>query len=248
MLNFFRSLFEKSLRLPKVLRGKDVYIKTDTVCNHLTYGNTGAAWTFCPDLINENAIVYSFGVGYDVSFDLALINNFDVSIHAFDPTPKSIHWVKKQNLPKQFILHEYGLANFSGKTKFHPPENPEHISATLIDRPETKHEAYKVEVKTLDNIMTELGHKYIDLLKMDIEGAEYLAIEDLIKKGIKPHQLLIEFHHRFKNIGLKATKTAIKNLRKFGYKVFYVSKTGEEISFINSEYINTTSTKNKQKS
>jgi len=237
MNDFLQSIYDKLLRLPKVIRGKDIYIKTDISCNHLTYGNTGAAWTFCPDFIDESAVIYSFGVGYDVSFDIELINNFDVKIHAFDPTPKSIKWVKKQNMPKQFILHEYGLANFNGKTKFHPPENPEHISATMLDRPATKNEAYKVEVKTLDTIMQELAHQQIDLLKMDIEGAEYLAIDDLISKKLQPKQLLIEFHHRFKNIGLKATTTAINNLRKFGYKVFYVSKTGEEISFIHTELL-----------
>ncbi|MCF6242827.1 MAG: FkbM family methyltransferase, partial [Bacteroidales bacterium] len=86
-------------------------------------------------------------------------------------------------------------------------------------------------------IMQKLQHKQINLLKMDIEGAEYLAIEDMIKKEIKPHQLLIEFHYRFENIGLKATKTAIKNLRKFGFQVFYVSKTGEEVSFISTELL-----------
>jgi FkbM family methyltransferase len=237
MTDFFRSIFDKFFRLPKVLRGKDFYVKTDSVCNHITYGNLGAAWTFCPDFIDEKSIIYSFGVGEDVSFDLALINNFDVIVHAFDPTPKSIKWVKKQNLPKQFMLHEYGLANFNGKTKFHPPENPNHISATLIDRPATKNEAYKVAVKSLDAIMNELQHTQIDLLKIDIEGAEYLVIEDIIKKEIKPTQLLIEFHHRFENIGLKATKAAIKNLRKFGYSIFFVSKTGEEISFIRKDLL-----------
>lgn len=231
-MKFFRSILDKILRFPKVLRGKDFYVKTDTVCNHLTFGNPGASWTFCPDFLDEKSVIYSFGIGYDVSFDLELINNFDLKVHAFDPTPKSIEWVKKQNLPKQFILHQYGLANFNGKTKFFPPENHNHVSATLIDRPTTKHEAYKVPVKSLDTIMHELKHKQIDLLKIDIEGAEYLVIEDIIKKEIKPHQLLIEFHHRFPNISPNASKAAIKSLRKFGYQIFFISKTGEEISFI----------------
>ena len=237
MIRIFQSIFNKILRLRKVLLGKDFYVKVDCSCNYITCGNTGAAWTFCPDLIKENAVIYSFGVGEDISFDLELMNSFDVQIHAFDPTPKSIEWVKNQNLPKQFVLHEYGLANFNGKTKFHPPENPEHVSATLIDRPSTKNEAYKVDVKALDTIMKELGHTQIDLLKMDIEGAEYLVVNDLVLKNIKPKQLLVEFHHRFENIDLKATKMAIKELRKFGYCIFHVSKTGEEIAFIRSDLL-----------
>jgi len=38
---------------------------------------------------------------------------------------------------------------------------------------------------------------------MDIEGAEYEVIDDLIASGIRPKQILVEFHHRFKNVGVK---------------------------------------------
>ena len=237
MINYSNRLLSKLFRVLKVIRGKDFFIKKDIKCNHITYGNKESAWTFCPDLLllNENSIIYSFGIGIDVSFDIELINNFDVFVYAFDPTPKSIKWVKKQNLPKQFILHEYGLANFNGKAKFHPPENPKHVSATMLERPETKNEAYKVNVKTLDVIMSELKHNHIDLLKLSIEGAEYLVIDDFLSKNIKPKQLLIEFHHSFKNVDIKTSKTAIKKLRKSGYQIFYISTNGEKISFILSE-------------
>ncbi|OQX97556.1 MAG: hypothetical protein B6I20_12395 [Bacteroidetes bacterium 4572_117] len=232
MFNFFRSIFEKFLRVPKVVRGKDKFLKVDFECKSITLGNPHADWTIVPDFLNENSVVYSFGIGYDVSFDLEIINHFDLTIYAFDPTPKSVEWVKKQNLPKQFVLKEYGLADFDGKAKFHPPENPDYVSATMLERSYTKNEAYKVEVKTLKTIMVDLGHKEIDLLKMDIEGAEYKVVDSFIKSGIKPNQLLIEFHHRFKNVGVQQTINTVNKLREYGYSIFHISKTGEEISFM----------------
>lgn len=244
MFDFFQSIYDKFLRLPKVLKGKDAFINIDFECSNITLGNTNSAWTICPELLNEASVVYSFGVGYDVSFDLEIINHFDLRIYAFDPTPKSIEWVKMQNLPKQFMLMEYGLANFDGKAKFHPPENPDYVSATMLERETTENEAYKVDVKKIKSIMAELGHKELDLLKMDIEGAEYDVIEDLIAGGVKPGQILIEFHHRFKNVGVEKTITAVNKLREYGYGVFHVSKTGEEISFINNK-LNLKSLKNK---
>ena len=48
----------------------------------------------------------------------------------------------------------------------------------------------------------------------------------------KPSQLLVEFHHRFPNIGFEKTNNAIKNLHKIGYRIFSVSKTGRELGFI----------------
>jgi len=34
------------------------------------------------------AVVYSLGIGEDISFDLALIEKYGARVHAFDPTPK----------------------------------------------------------------------------------------------------------------------------------------------------------------
>ncbi len=233
-----KNLIAKLLRLRKVLFGIDKYIKKDITLPTNTFGNNGASWTLITDHLNESSVIYSFGVGNDISFDLGLINHIDAQIYAFDPTPKSIDWVATQNLPKQFILNPVGLANFNGKAKFHPPKNPNHISATILDREDTKDEAYKVEVRTLKSIMLELGHNHIDLLKMDIEGAEYEVIDNIIKEGIMPSQILIEFHHRFKNVGPKKTVEAVKALRKVGYKVYHISNTGEEISFVIEGLIN----------
>jgi FkbM family methyltransferase len=231
-MNLFKDLFNKLLRIKKVMFGQDKYIKKDITLNVSTYGQGHCSWTIFPEILNEKSVIYSFGVGDDISFDLALINHFDVQIFAFDPTPKSVDWVKLQNLSKQFSFFPIGLANFEGKAKFNPPQNPDHISATMLERPETSDQAYKVEVKPLSTIMEELGHRYIDILKMDIEGTEYQVIDDMLSKNIKPGQVLIEFHHRFKGVGAKKTARAVKQLREMGYRVFHISDTGEEISFI----------------
>jgi hypothetical protein len=67
---------------------------------------------------------------------------------------------------------------------------------------------------------------------MDVEGSEYEIIDTILDMNNKPSQLLVEFHHRFPNIGFEKTINAIKNLNKIGYRVFSVSKTGRELGFI----------------
>jgi FkbM family methyltransferase len=231
----FKELFSKFLRLRKVIKGLDKYIKQDISIPVNTFGNPRTDWTLYTGFLNENSIVYSFGVGDDISFDLGLINKFDLQIFAFDPTPKSIDWISTQKLPNQFVLNPIGLANYDGKAKFHPPKNPNHISATMLERSETSDQAYKVEVKTLKSIMQQLGHKHIDLLKMDIEGMEYDVIDDLKLKNVLPTQVLIEFHHRFKGVGVKKTIKAVETMREMGYLTFHISHTGEEIAFIRKD-------------
>ena len=80
--------------------------------------------------------------------------------------------------------------------------------------------------------MNELGHDGIDILKMDVEGAEYDVITDICQSEIRPQQILIEFHHRFPNVGLAKTRNTIEQIRKMGYKLFSVSTTNEEFCFI----------------
>ena len=38
------------------------------------------------------------------------------------------------------------------------------------------------------------GHSHLDLLKIDIEGAEYEVLNYLINKSISVTQILVEFH------------------------------------------------------
>ena len=103
---------------------------------------------------------------------------------------------------------------------------------TAVLEPSDGAEVIEVPCFSLASIMKKLNHKTIDLLKIAVEGSEYEIIESLIVLPNKPGQLLIEFHHRFPNIGLEKTAEAIRKLRAVGYEVFAVSLTGREISFI----------------
>jgi FkbM family methyltransferase len=173
------------------------------------------------------------GVGEDISFDLELIRRFGVTVHAFDPTPRSIAWVRGRARPEQFIFHPYGIAAQDGFRQFTPPLDPSHVSHTVLKR-HSPWEAIEVPVCRLSTIMRDLGHASIDLLKMDIEGAEYEVIADLVDSGIDVRQLLVEFHHRWPEVGIAKTKSVIQSLNAAGYQIFNVSASGEEYGFLNA--------------
>lgn len=59
-------------------------------------------FTSTPNLLTNQSVIYSFGIGKDISFDMACSNHHQSSIYAFDPTPKSIKWIKEQKLPANF--------------------------------------------------------------------------------------------------------------------------------------------------
>ncbi|WP_158002444.1 FkbM family methyltransferase [Methyloterricola oryzae] len=225
--------FIKLKRIANVLRGKDFYPVIDArnvPIEH--FGGKYGGWDLSVEHLSSESIVYSVGVGEDISFDLDLIKSFQMKVHAFDPTPKSIEWIKSQTLPDNFIHYPYGVADFDGVVQFNPPENEDHVSHTILSRPGKSENGILVPVKCLRSIMSELGHTSIDLLKMDIEGAEYCVIEDMNRCAIRPKQILIEFHHRFPGVGVRRTKQAVGLLKAMGYSLFSVSKAGEEYSFL----------------
>jgi FkbM family methyltransferase len=185
--------------------------------------------------IGPQSVVYSFGIGEDVSFDLAMVERFGVTVHAFDPTPRSIEWFRRLS-PPGVVLHEYGLHDYDGKVRFNPPKDPTHVSHSVLDESVsdriTSAGSAEFEVKRLETVMRELGHAQIDVLKMDVEGAEYAVIDDLTKSDLKVQQLLLEFHHKLPGIGLRRTERAIDQLRAWGMEPFHCAANGQEWSFL----------------
>ncbi len=208
-------------------------IKTST--KKRWFGNNYGGFYVIPSLINSNSIIYSFGIGEDISFDNDIINEFQCQVFGFDPTPKSINWVamKKDDLGSSFNFFEYGLGAETGEVDFYLPKNSDNISGSIVNQINVnENEKVAVLLKSFVDITNELGHKKIDLVKMDIEGAEYLIIDSILESGIEIDQLLIEFHDRFFHNGKELTQNAITKLKKKGYEIYGVSDSLEEISFV----------------
>jgi len=196
-------------------------------------GSEYGGWTICPDGLSANSIVYSFGVGEDATFDRAIIERYAVNVFAFDPTPRSIEWVEAQEWPSQFSFHAYGIAATDGTAEFFPPQNSEHISYSLLHREESTDTPITVPLLRLESIAKMLGHSHIDLLKMDIEGAEYGVIPDILATStVTIGQIAVEFHHFFAELSDADTKKAVDQLTASKYEIFYVSPSGNEYSFI----------------
>jgi FkbM family methyltransferase len=175
--------------------------------------------------------VYSFGIGEDLSFDLELIARYGLQVHAFEPTPRSLAWVRSQTLPEALVVHEFGLGIWDGMASFRPPSDPTHVSYSML-RSDGDGSAIQAPVCRLSTIAAMLGHPRIDLLKLDIEGGEYAALPDCLAGGLRIEQLLVEFHHRWDFVGVSQTKRTISLLRTAGYRIADVSPSGCEFTFL----------------
>jgi FkbM family methyltransferase len=218
-------------RAIRSVAGRDLFYLRQVRARRLRLGRPEARWCVCPAGLGSDSVCYSFGVGEDISFELALIERFELRVEAFDPTPRSLAWIKSQPLPPEFTLHEVGLAPWDGTAPFSPPVDPTHVSYSMV-RCESAGPAVYAPVRRLATIARMLGHTRIDLLKMDIEGAEYRVLPDCLSSDLQIHQILVEFHHRWDVIGIAETKRAISFLRDRNYRIANVSPSGCEYTFL----------------
>lgn len=230
-------IYLKGKRLLKQLLGKDVWNYTQVIIPKEFHGAENEGWCVASNMLSSGSIVYSIGIGDDVSFDLSLIDRYGVKLFAYDPTPESIDWITRQRLPESFQFFGIGLAHYDGIAHFYRSKKDTNICHSIVQRKETLHHAIEVPVKRLSNLCLENNHRRIDLLKMDVEGAEYDVLDDIMNGEIRIDQILVEFHHRFKNISVSKTRRAISLLNERGFKIFYVSLKGREYSFIHERLL-----------
>lgn len=212
--------------------------------------------------LNESSIVYCVGAGEDISHDVQLAHTFGCTVHIFDPTPRAIqhvedvkksyesgisltpskryggndptytHKIMENRVnPDKIQMHNFGINSASGSFDFYMPENPEYVSCSILQRLKGKSHI-RVEMKRLSETMKMLGHSKIDLLKMDIEGAECDVIDDMLNESILPTYLAVDFD--LSVTGNKEDRdrceAVIKRLDSVGYMV--VRRKGQDISFV----------------
>jgi FkbM family methyltransferase len=212
------------------LVGRDVFQLRQCSVNGEVLGNRGAQWFVSTDDLGPAAVMYSFGVGRDISFERALIERFGVTVHAFDPTPLALEWVRSQRLPDRLVLHELGLADYDGTARFLPShleggENFSMVRTTGIGDP------IEAPVRRFATLVALVG-AVPELVKLDIEGTEYAVLPDILASGFRPRQLLVEFHHRWREVRPARTREAIRLLNRNHYRVADVSAKGKEYTFV----------------
>jgi len=216
----------------KRIAGKELWLKPTA---HTELYEDGG-WAICTDASLPAAPrVYSFGIGDTIDFECTLIEIFNAEIHAFDPTPYVEGWLRKAETPRGFSFYPWALAGRDEALHLYPRKRSDGTLSeemfTLVPEAGETSSAVTVDARRVTTIMTELGHDEIDILKMDVEGAEYEALHDLLDSAIYPKQILVEFHHRFASIGIEKTRVIIDRLEASGYQIVYVSPVGREITF-----------------
>jgi FkbM family methyltransferase len=170
-------------------------------------------WTIVTRDLRSDAVIYSGGVGEDITFEQELIRQYGVKIHIFDPAPVAARTIALANT-EGLLFRPVGLAA-SSAGKFSIGGGT--ASSTWL-------KAGGSETLPCTSLMREMeinGHDSIDLLKIDIEGFEYEVLESCLAAQIPIKQICVEFHDFFPDIPKIKTKNMIRTLQLHGYKLIH---------------------------
>ena len=153
-------------------------------------GSTENGWYAPRDLAPET-LCYCLGVGLDASFDFALAER-GAKVHAFDPTPKSIAYMARENRGR-VAFHQWAVLNRDGTMRLYAPLSEAHGSHFAQDLHRTG-KFHEVPCLRLATIRERLDHPNPWLMKMDIEASWYEALPDIIEQStIRPRLLEVEY-------------------------------------------------------
>lgn len=220
----FKYLFLKKRKLIKKFTLSQLDILDDI--NIINIGNYLLNGTY----INKNSIVYSFGIGESISFEESLSNKFNCKVFCYDPTSLAVNFMRKKSYNNNLIIFKnYGIWNKDEKVKFFRQNEYDSKgtggSITNLFKSETYDLLQCYKLKTL---LDKNSHNKIDILKLDIEGANLEVLKDIIRDKIYPKQIVAEFEfseddkinlEEF-NEWSRKLKELIVSFKSLGYKCY----------------------------
>jgi FkbM family methyltransferase len=175
-------------------------------------GSAYGGWWVPSDLLGPESVCYLAGVGEDATFDLALIDRFGCEVYAFDPTPRACAYVADLDVA-QFHFMPVGLWRERSVRRFYEPRDPSHVSHSITNLQRTDG-FFEADCRSVSDLMSELGHGHIDLLKLDIEGAEGPVLDSMLSDLVFPSVVCVEFDAAE---APWTTLARIRRLRSAGY-------------------------------
>ncbi|MEK6832866.1 MAG: FkbM family methyltransferase [Nanoarchaeota archaeon] len=177
-------------------------------------------YTFDEKRLSESPIIVDLGFKYG-EFSIPFIEKYKGICYAYEPAKTSFNIAKEKiKYMNSIFLFNEAVWKYNDIIDFYSFDNfPQ--SNSVFNRPLPLEDKYKIRSITLDNILKMVP--YVDILKIDIEGAEWEILR-LSKKELfnSVDQLIIEFHLEFSCFTLD---NAIQWLKDFG---FYIVSKEEE--------------------
>jgi FkbM family methyltransferase len=201
------------------------------------FGSGYGRWAVRTAGLDAGTVIASFGLGEDVTFELAVAERFGCRIAGFDPTPRALDHVRSA-AGRAIEAHAIALSDRDGTVRMaRPPRDAaDQVSASAAAdyARNAACEAFDAPCVRLRSARAMHGLARLDVLKLDIEGSEYAVVEQALEDGSLAGvtQLLIEFHHFLPGLSAGQTRAAVRALGSAGFRIGWIGRTNHEYLFL----------------
>jgi FkbM family methyltransferase len=144
--------------------------------------------------LNENSIVFDLG-GYEGQWASDIFSKYQPSIFVFEPFERFAANIKERfQLNKKIQVFSFGLGK--EKQTFTIYSDGDSTSVFKKDG-----QPYNIQISKASTFIADQGIRFIDLMKINIEGGEYDLLEELIETGYVKNigNIQVQFHDFVEN-------------------------------------------------
>ena len=183
--------------------------------------------------LKQQSLVVDLGANRG-AFSKQLIERYGCRSHAFEANPALIHSMEGAS---QLTVYNYAVARQDGRLPFRIAANDE-ASTILCDGAEQATDIIHVPAIQLERLLGSLSIDAIDVLKMDIEGAEIEVLESCSDRFLSNiGQLTIEFHDFLGLTSVSSIKNTVHRLQSLGFAYIKVwQHAWGDVLFINRRW------------
>jgi FkbM family methyltransferase len=199
---------------------------------YLRLGTRYGGWWLDRNAIGPDPLVIDCGLGEDISFPAAFLARFGGRVIGIEPNPRSLAFSRK-NCPAGMEIWPMAFWTVAGQTPtFHLPRPQEDlpkgadgVSGSLVGSHEYVGggDQLTVETTNLEAVLAAAGREECDVLKLDIEGAEYDVLSSLVATNTlrQARQVLVEFHHGATHHTLAETQATAAAVVAAGFRLIH---------------------------
>jgi FkbM family methyltransferase len=188
----------------------------------------GGWWLYAPAIAAEPLLI-DCGLGRDISFPRAFLERFGGRVIGLDPNPVALEYCRKHCPPQMEVRGEALWSEAGRELSFHMPRSAELLpkgadgvsGSLLASHGYAGDETLAVTTTSLTEVLQRAGRAECDMLKLDIEGAEYAVLDALCANGQikRARQLAVEFHHGWTDRTLQDTEKCVAQLAAHGFEL-----------------------------
>lgn len=140
--------------------------------------------------LTPDSVIFDIG-GYRGLFTREIVARYDSNIYVFEPLPEFCEHIAEQFPHKPNVrICNYGLSDADAMSKMTVADEGSSIY-TRGNKQAT------IRLRDIDAVVRELGIGCIDLVKVNIEGGEYVLLRRMLETGLVSicRDIQVQFHH-----------------------------------------------------